>query len=168
MKYAMVQDQTVNISGSIQQSNTDYDGVYHNDPIVLKEDFLKFEHTDGLNYINAELRRFDNLINLRRFNLPNIDINLTEGFGLGVLLPKTNTTLLGNCRYDEFHLAGYGVSSFVGLNITFFEYFFIQSELKGGYINMPDIRTTRSSLDKAEEHFYFGQANFLVGANFRL
>lgn len=168
MKYVMLQDQSVAITGSIQQSNTNYDGVYHNDPITLRADFLQFEHTDGLNYINAEVRRLDNLINLRRFHLPNIDINLTEGFGLGVLLPKTNTTLLGNAQYDEFHLTGYGISSFVGLNITFFEHFFIQSELKGGYINMPDIRTTLHASDRADQHFFFGQANLVVGANFTL
>ena len=104
------------------------------------------------------VRRFDNLLELRRHKLPNIDINLTEGFGLGALLPKTNTTLLGNAQYDEFHLAGYGI----------FEYFFIQSELNGGYINMPYIRTTMYKSDRAAEHFLFAQLNFLIGANFKL
>ena len=168
MKYVMVQDQTVDITGAINNTNTNYNGVYHDSPIKLTSEFLQFEHTDGLNYINAEVRRFDNLLELRRHKLPNIDINLTDGFGLGALLPKTNTTLLGNEQYDEFHLAGYGVSSFVGLNVTFFEYFFIQSELKGGYIYMPDIRTTMYKSDRAEEHFLFAQLNFLFGANFKL
>ncbi len=168
MKYVMQQDQVVKINGNIQNSGTPYDGVYNNSDIKLTNDFLQFEHTDGLNYINVEIRRFDNILNLRRFHLPNIDFNLTEGVGLGALLPKTNTTLLGNYRYDEFHLAGYGLGAFAGLNITFFEYFFIQSELKGGFINMPDIRTTRLTSDRADQHFFFLQTNFLVGANFKL
>ncbi len=168
MKYVMDQDQTVPITGYIQNSNTPYDGFYQNVPIQLKEDFLTFEHTDGLNYINVEIRRHDNLLELRRYNLPNIDINLIEGFGVGVLLPKTNTLLLNNQRYDEFHLAGYGLGGFVGLNITFFNHFFIQSELKGGYINMPDIRTTEFKSDRASQHFLFLQSNLLIGANFRI
>jgi len=168
MKYVMQQDQVLKMNGFIQNSNTPYDGVYNNINMPLASDFLKFEHTDGLNYINVEIRRFDTILNLRRFHLPNIDLNITEGVGIGALLPKTNTTLLGNERYDEFHLAGYGASAFVGFNITFFEYFFIQTELKTGYINMPDIRTTKFSSDRADENFLFLQSNILVGANFRL
>ena len=48
MKYVMVQDQTVDINGSINNSNTNYDGGYQNSPIKLTSDFLQFEHTDGL------------------------------------------------------------------------------------------------------------------------
>ncbi len=168
MKYVMDQDQIANMTGYIQNSNTPYDGVYSNTPMKMTEDFLKFEHTDGLNYINFELRRHDMLFNLKELRLPNISFNLTEGFGAGVLLPKTNTTLLGFNRYDEFHLAGYGLGAFVGMNITFFDHFFIQSELKGGFINMPDIRTTEFSADRASQHFFFSQVNFLFGANFSI
>jgi hypothetical protein len=168
MKYVMDQDLMSTISGSIQNSGTPYDGVYDHTPIKLTTDFLQFEHTDGLNYINVEVRRHDELFNFRKIQGPNIAINLTEGFGGGVLLPKSNTTLLGFERYDEFHLAGYGLGGAVGLNITFFEHFFIQSELKGGFINLPDIRTTQFSVDRASQHFFFVQTNFLVGANFNI
>jgi hypothetical protein len=163
MKYVMDQDQTVTINGAIQNSNTPYDGTYLNTPIKLTEDFLTFEHTDGLNYINVEVRRHDQLIHLAR---PNIQVNVIEGIGMGVLLPKTNTQLLLNNRYDEFHLAGYGVSAMAGINVTFFKYFFLQSEVKGGYINMPDIRTTEFSADRAKQHFFFDEWTMLFGVNF--
>ena len=52
----MKNDQTVNISETI------YDGNYDNDKIVLAGDFLKLEHTDGLNYINVGLRRADRIL----------------------------------------------------------------------------------------------------------
>jgi len=168
MKYVMDQDQVVDIVGSIQNGQTPYDGTYNHTPIKLTEDFLTFEHTDGLNYINAELRRHDILVDFRKMKLPNITLNLIEGVGLGALLPKTNTALLGFNRYDEFHLAGFGLNGMVGLNFTFFDHFFIQSELKGGYINMPDIRTTEFTVDRARQHFMFGSVNFLVGANFSI
>jgi hypothetical protein len=54
--------------------------------------------------------------------LPNTDkvqINITEGIGAGFLYPKTNTTLLGKARYDEFHVSGFGLSAKGGLNVTF-------------------------------------------------
>ena len=82
--------------------------------ILITEDFLKFEHTDGLNYVNFGLRHSDKIIPFGK-----IRIRLKEGLGIGALVPKTNTTLLGNNRYDEFHLSGYGVSLMGGLNIRF-------------------------------------------------
>lgn len=165
MKYVMKNDQTVKINGTINLGG-DFDGTYSNDNIVLTEDFLLFEHTDGLNYVNAEFSRFDNLDNWLKFKVKNIDINLTEGVGVGILYPKTNTTLLGKERYDEFHVSGYGVSAHAGLNITFFKHFFIQSNLKVGYINMQDIRTTANKSDSASQHFTFLENMYVLGARF--
>ena len=139
------------------------------DQLTLDEDFLTFEHTDGLNYVNTEISRVDDISSL--FKLPNTDkfqINVTEGVGVGLLYPKTNTKLLGKDRYDQFHIAGYGLSAKVGLNFTFFKYFFIQTELKGGYIDMNDIRTTSSKADSAEQHFWFLQRIVAVGGIFRI
>lgn len=163
MKYVMQANQTVKISGNIDGTGTDYDKSYNNDDIVLEQDFLQFEHTDGLNYANIEFRRFDEI-----FDLDKVKINLTEGLGAGVLIPKTNTKLLNIERYDEFHLAGYGLSGVVGLNINLYRYFFIQTEFKGGFINMPDIRTTASVEDKASQHFFFTQLNVVFGATLNL
>ncbi|MBT8317013.1 hypothetical protein [Lutibacter sp.] len=167
MKYVMRNDQTVNINGNINTGG-EFDGTFSNDDIVLTEDFLLFEHTDGLNYVNVEVSRFDNLDNWLKFPIKNIDINLTEGVGVGVLYPKTNTTLLGKERYDEFHVSGYGISAHVGLNITFFKHFFIQSNLKVGYINMADIRTTANTTDSASQSFTFLENMYVFGAKFNL
>ena len=162
MKYVVQSNQIVKISGYIDSTGTKYDGTYSDDNIRIAEDFLKFEHTDGLNYINLAIRRFDALFVWKHFN-----INLTEGVAAGMLFPRTNTTLLGGARYDEFHVSGYGFSGMVGLNFEFYNHFFIQSELKGGYINMPNIRTTMDPADGAEQNFFFGQMNIVFGANFR-
>jgi hypothetical protein len=75
---------------------------------------------------------------------------------------------MNNARYDEFHLAGYGIGAVLSLNMTFFKYFFIQSEWKGGFIHMPDIRTTMHKEDRASQHFFFSQYNMVFGANFRI
>lgn len=162
MKYVMQGNQVVKISGSIDSTGTKYDGTYTDDDITLSNDFLTFEHTDGLNFINFDIRRFDALFVWKHFN-----INLTEGVGAGMLYPRTNTKLLGGARYDEFHVSGYGLSGMVGLNFEFYNHFFIQTELKGGYINMPDIRTTMDPADGASQDFFFGQMNIVFGANFR-
>jgi len=168
MKYVMTQDQVVNISGNIN-AGTPFDGIYSNEPITLTKEFLMFEHTDGLNYVNTEICRVDDISKIFKIrNTDKFQLNILEGIGAGFLYPKTNATLLGKERHDEFHVAGYGVSAKIGLNFTFFKYFFIQTELKGGYINMDDIRTTYSPSDKASQHFLFLQRIIAFGGIFKL
>lgn len=168
MKYVMTQGQTANISGTIA-AGTPFDGVYNNTPIELTEDFLMYEHTDGLNYVHTEVSRHDDISKLFKIgNTDKIQVNLTEGIGAGILYPKTNTTLLGKERHDDFHVSGYGASVKAGLNITFFKHFYIQGEIKGGYINMPDIRTTQSTEDSASQDFFFLQRIIAFGGIFKL
>lgn len=194
MKYVMTQNQIANVTGYINlpadQAGSYYNGdraYYNNRPVDMSLNgaqeggydkgtaqgnppaFLMYEHTDGLNYINTEVSRHDDISKL--FGITNTDkvqINLTEGLGAGLLFPKTNATLLGKERHDDFHVSGYGLSAKAGINFTFFKYFYLQGELKGGYINMQDIRTTQSSEDKASQDFFFLQRIIAVGGIFRI
>lgn len=168
MKYVMGQNQAVDYSGTYPNEGT-YGETLPNGQVFLTEEFLKYEHTDGLNYVHTEVSRFDDISKLFRItDTDKIQINITEGLGAGVLYPKTNTTLLGRERHDDFHISGWGVSAKAGLNITFLKHFYIQGELKAGYINMPDIRTTKSSDDTASQHFTFFQRIIAVGGIFKL
>lgn len=168
MKYVMIQNQTVDFSGTYPSAGT-YGEAAGNGQVLLTDAFLTFEHTDGLNYVNTEIARVDDLSKF--FGITNTDkiqINITEGVGAGLLLPKTNSQLLGRERHDDFHLSGFGVSAKAGLNVTFFKHFFIQAELKGGYINMPEIRTTNNSSDTASQDFTFFQRIIALGGIFRI
>ena len=168
MKYVMYNDKRVSYSGYYPNPGT-YNENPANGELTLDEDFLLFEHTDGLNYVNTEISRVDDISKLFKINnTDKIQVNVTEGIGGGFLYPKTNTTLLGKDRYDEFNIAGYGVSAKVGLNVTFFKYFFIQTELKGGYIEMNNIRTTQDKADSAEQNFWFLQRILTIGGIFRI
>lgn len=173
MKYVMSQNQFANVQGNINLPSSDagsvYNGAYNNVPVQMTEAFLQYEHTDGLNYVNTEFSRHDNISSLFKIkNTDKIQINLTEGIGAGVLFPKTNTTLLGKARHDDYHVSGYGISLKTGINFTFFKYFYLQGELKGGYINMPDIRTTENSSDRASQEFFFLQRIISIGGIFKL
>jgi hypothetical protein len=168
MKYVMVQDQSVRISGNYPAA---YNLTVINNGVVnlSDESFLTFEHTDGLNYVNSEFSRVDDISKL--FKIKDTDkfqISLTEGVGGGVLYPKTNVMLMGQPRHDDYNVAGYGVSVKAGLNLTFFKYFFIQAELKGGYINMPNIKTTFDNSDSASQHFMFFQRVIAFGGIFKI
>lgn len=158
MKYVMDQNQTVDIKGTVPSAFKDniIDGQ-----IRLTDKFLMFEHTDGLNIINAEFEYFHNFFTYDFFK-----INGLVGGGLGFLLPKTNATLFagaGGERHDDFHLAGYALNAKIGIDLLFWDHFFIRSEGKEGYINMPSIRTTSSKKDKASQHFWFAEATIVFG-----
>lgn len=173
MKYVMTQDQIARISGAVGNSYPDYAGVYlpsGNNTIDLTDgSFLEFEHTDGLNYVNTEFCRLNDISKLFKIrNTDKFQINITEGVGAGILYPKTNSKLLGKERHDDFHVSGFGISAKVGVNFTFFKHFFIQTELKGGYINMNDIRTTNDPADSASQHFLFLQRIIAFGGIFSL
>jgi hypothetical protein len=174
MKYVVDIDQTAKINGEItgsypNGSGGDFQGVYTgNDMQLLDENFLKLEHTDGLNYVNVEVSRFDNISSFFKLNAKNFQINATEGVGIGILYPRTNATLLGKEKHDDFHISGYGVSARVGLDFTLFKYFFIMPELKTGYINMGDIRTTKSTSDSASQSFGYFQTTIVFGGRFNL
>ena len=168
MKYVMHQNVPVTISGSYPNAGN-YGETLPNSQVLLTEEFLTFEHTDGLNYINTEIARFDDVSKL--LHLPNTDkfqVNTVVGAGFGLLYPKTNAKVFDKPRHDDFHVSGWGTGVKAGLNFTFFKHFFIQTELKGGYINMQDIRTTGSTNDKASQDFLFLQKIIVIGGIFRI
>lgn len=171
MKYIMTDGQIANVNGYVDVAGDNpYNGNYHNQPTYVSDDFLHLEHTDGLNYVHLQIERYDDLGSLLggQWNMDQFQINLYEGLGGGVLVPRTNATILNRERYDEYHVSGFGFSAHQGLNFTFFKYFFIQAELKEGYIDMPDIRTTHSKSDRASQHFFFLEPAFQFGGIFRL
>ena len=168
MKYVMTQNKVVEYSGYYPNEGT-YGESLPGNQLLLTKDFLEYEHTDGLNYVNSEISRVDDISKI--FKLPNTDkfqINITEGIGGGFIYPKTNATMFKEARHDKFNIAGYGISAKAGLNFTFFKYFFIQTEVKGGFINMNNIKTSANPSYKAEQNFWFIQSVVSFGGIFRI
>ena len=167
MKYVMVVNQASEITGKINDGGN-YDGTYDNDDFTISQDFLRLEHTDGLNYLNIEITRNDDVMKLFKVNVnPKIiQLNALIGFGAGALMPKSNVTLWNKERYDEFNIAGYGFAAKIGLNITFFKHIFFRGELKEGFIDMPNIRTSSDPSDRASQFFFFSEMAFVFGYTF--
>jgi len=173
MKYVMDRNRSRNVNGFIDlpitEAGSEFNQTFSGAPYLVSEDFLKFEHTDGLNFVYVELGRQDDISSL--FSLTNTDVfqvNINAGVAVGGLYPKTNTTLLKKERHDDFHVSGYGAAVKAGLNLTAFKYFFVQLDLKGGYIDMNAIRTTQDTADSASQHFFFLERIISFGGIFRL
>jgi len=168
MKYVMTQYETVDYTGKYQNRGS-FNEAVSDGKVYLSDEFLTFEHTDGLNYINVEFSRFDDVSKFVGItDTDKIQLNFTAGVGAGLLYPKTNTSIMGKKRHDDFHLSGYGLSAKLGLNFTFLKYFFLQTEMKGGYIDMNRVRTTDSRTDKASHSFFFLENVIALGGIFRI
>lgn len=168
MKYVMTQNQEVGIKGYYPNQGS-YGETLPNGNVLLTEDFVTFEHTDGLNYVNAEINRVDDISKFVRINdTDKIQFNATYGIGAGVLYPKTNAQMFGRQRYDDFKVSGFGVSAKAGLNLTFFKHYFIQYEAKIGYIDITNARISHNTSDKAMHHFTFFESIIAIGGIFRL
>lgn len=163
MKYVMDQNQTVDITGNI--SDPVYENMVQNGKINLADEkFLTFEHTDGLNYVNAGVEKYKKL-----YAKEKVEILWAYGGGLGVMFPKSNVKLFGNERSDRFHVAGFGADVRTNINFIFWKRLMARVEAKFGYINMPDVKTTLNNKpDKASHDFVFGQINFGVGYVFNI
>lgn len=158
MKFIVRQNQTVKIDGFISGTGTEHDGEYNNDDKQITNRWLLFEHTDGLNWTNVGLQKYQPLIAWKF-----IDLRAYEGVSVGILTPRTDATLFNRERHDKYRLAGYALGANAGLNLTLWRYFFVQSELKGGFFHIVSARTTDDKADKARHAAFFGQAVVVAG-----
>lgn len=167
MKYVVEKESEAGITGWIGESYH-YGGLYNDNQILLYDNVLKMEHTDGLNYLVAEISRSDNLLQSFPAMDGKLELNLIEGIGGGVLIPKTDITLLGKERNNQYHLSGYGLSAKAGLHLTFFKHFFLRAELKAGYIDLTSINVTSDGSGKGSQSFFFLQPSGQFGGMFYL
>ena len=163
MKYVMVQDQTVNIEGSIYTGQGFYGDYVAGDTQTLTTDFLKFEHTDGLNFISFE---FEQYLPVWVADKGSAALSAYWGAGVAIMYPRTNTTLMGQDRYDQFNVAGYGMSVKVGAEMLFKNDFFMRLFVKTGQIDMDNVRTTSNSSDNLSHEFSFLETAIVFGLNF--
>jgi len=164
MKYVMDNGQAVYMKGTISR-NGNHKGTYDGDKI-LTTDFLKFEHTDGLNYLNLELEKYYEWYHSKSNN---IIVSGLIGGGAGVLFPRTAVALLDYERNDRFHVSGFGLSAKAGVQSTFFKHIIIKIENKYGYINMPDIILHKKGIEgRGKQSFIFAEFYGTIGATFSL
>lgn len=165
MKYVVVQDQIANISGIITPDFSEkYQGTYLNTPQKITKDFLRYEHTNGLNYISVD---GEYLQPISHFGKRKGRISWNFGLGGFVLLPKSDIQVAAKGADNRYHIAGYAISFKTGPRIDYGR-FFLSSELKPGYATMPDILINNDAIDRASQNIAFLQYYIVLGYKFRL
>ncbi|MFT4032783.1 MAG: hypothetical protein QM669_10215 [Siphonobacter sp.] len=172
MKYIMVNDQASTISGHISATvsdpaitvNPSYVGDYTHTPITINsKDFLTFEHTDGFNYANVELDRYDRIWKAKN-NVQGLD--WLVGVGTGVNIPRSDVRLFTVGKNNAFNLAGLAASIKAGLRFDISRLLFLQFDAKAGYTHMFDIHTTGRSSDHAQQNIWFREYYGVIGLKF--
>lgn len=163
MKYVITENQTVKISGAIDSSISElYGGLFLKSDRVLTKDFLRFEHTNGLNLYTINLEYL-----LPVFHSVNdkFHIGINGGIGGFVVLTKTDIHYFGLGLDNHFHVSGICFPVNIGPRIEYGP-FFIGAELKTGYMFLPWIILQNNNIDLANQNFSFFEKYAFAGLAF--
>jgi hypothetical protein len=125
IKYYILQNQRVHMEGSINNEHFDVD-------TLLVPSFVKLEHTDGANYLLLKLVK---RIRLNMAAKNDGKLNAVFKAAIGPVIPKTNSTIMGNHRDDRYNVAGYVFALESGVRYSFARFLFIEGGAKGAYAN---------------------------------
>lgn len=156
MKYVADIPQTIKVDGYIGATISNpaiptgnYAGTYHNQDLYVDKDMLLYEHTDGYNYVSAEVERYDDAWVAKNQKQ---SLSIETGVGTGFIIPRTDAHLFGVGANHFWNFAGYGVSAKVGAKFFFTHHLYFQGSLKAGWANLTKIHTTgRNDIDNAKQ-----------------
>jgi hypothetical protein len=171
MKYVVDIPQRVQVFGVIGETISSpaiptgsYAGNYNGETIDLKADMLRYEHTDGFNYLSSELQRDDDIwVSKSRKRT----LTMETGAGLGMFIPRSDVHLFGVGANHYWNVAGYGFSVKAGLKYFITRGLYLQNSTKFGFSNLTEVYTTgRNDLDKASQKINYMENYTILGYHF--
>ncbi len=155
-KYVMVNNQVARLEGTIGD-------VYYDKDTLVTPDFLRFEHTNGANFLMVNvLKRQQLLVSKNKKHW----LSGIVKPGAGIVIPKTDVAILGKNLDNKFHIAGYIVGVEAGLRYDLFKYAFLEFTGKGTFANYMDVLVIGTG--KANHHFFTGEIILTAGFQFSL
>lgn len=156
LKYIVTEGQTAHITGQIHGINYDQD-------TVVNYNFWHYEHTNGNNYLTVSLiKRFTFLNSANSHH----KLSFIAKGGGGLLIPKTQSVIMGNERDGPFRVAGYVFTVAGALRYDIYRYFFIEGSMKGGFAHYTHDKIYGEGI--AKQHFFSQQFILCAGINIPL
>ena len=156
------------MQANMEKLNAKYSpsGLYNGlDVQMTPEDFIHYEHTDGLNYASIDIERYFKLWQCHKYD--RFGISLVTGAGAGLIVPRTDSHLFGSGENHFWNVAGWGSSLKIGLQINLTKLIYLQSDFKYGYLKMSNVHTsTHHDIDMATQHIVFYENYWLIGFRF--
>src|ERR1044071_2578347 len=146
LKYVVRDNQVMHMNGMIREN------LYDKDTLVTR-DFVHFEHTNGNNYMMVSAVRQLRLLSSRNGNH---QLNTLFKAGGGVLVPKTDSYIMGNHNDGPFQFSGYVIGVSANLRYVMYKYFYVETSLKGAYAEYTHAKLYEKGF--AQHRFYSLQA----------
>jgi hypothetical protein len=86
--------------------------------------------------------------------------------GAGVVIPRSDVTIMNRRLDNEYHIAGYVISAEAGLRFYPLRNLFLELNAKAGFANYLNVLTVEAG--KAHHHFWYGEIIGLVGYDLNL
>ena len=153
IKYFVRRNQRVRIQGTINNRQFDTD-------TLITPQFISLEHSDGANYALFKLVKW---IALKTDNNQHALLNLVLKAGAGPVVPKTNSTIMGNHWDDRYKIAGYVVAIEGGLRYNIGKFLYAEGNAKGAYANYTHFLIANGN---GSQQWYGLHASVLVGLQF--
>lgn len=148
LKYIVNDNQMMHLKGTI------HDKYYDLDTLVTP-DLVHFEHTNGNNYAMLSLVKRHTF-----FEAPYQKLSIMATVGAGILVPKTDSRVLGNHNDGPFRYSGIVFGSSVGLRYEIFKYFYLEPSVKGAFA---DYTNAKVYLQGRAHHTFFS-AQYVLAA----
>jgi hypothetical protein len=150
VKYTMVQGQVARMRGHIGEVEFNTDTIVH-------AGLVKLEHTDGANYAMLNFVKWKNILASKDMER-SLDFFIKAGAGL--VIPKTNSTILGKHYDDQYAISGYVAGVEPGLRYNFLKNFFVSASFKGAFANY---RKFRIAEGYGSQSWFSAQFNLMAG-----
>ena len=155
-KYIMTQNDVLHVKGKIHENFIDKD-------TLVSPEFLRFEHTNGANFLMISF--------FRKYNILNNASGKSELFaivkpGAGIVIPQSEVALFGVDQNNNYHIAGYVTGLDLELRYEFKKHFIAETGFKGVYANYLDVLSVADS--KANHHFFCAEWLISIGYQFSL
>jgi hypothetical protein len=162
LKYVMKADQTLRVQGQLYDSATQSIITVDKEMLVTNQ-FVHFEHTNGANYLMISFVRGMPLLRTR--SEMHTILCLVKP-GAGIVIPRSDVTINGVRKDNEFHIAGYVAGLEVSFRYIFAEHVFLETAAKGCYANYSNVLTTPGN--GANHYFTSFEWLFSIGYQFHL
>jgi hypothetical protein len=155
-KYVVDDYQSAPISGTVNDHSI-------NGTVVLDPDsFLHFEHSDGANFLLANVVGQQIIYNPGR----NFQASWVLKAGAGIVIPRTDVTLYGHHLNNDWKVAGWITGIETGLRAQFYRHGFFEFVAKGCYADYVNAFVLGKHHGRASHHFFSGQLTATLGYQF--
>lgn len=156
LKYVVIDNQLMHLKGTIHD-------VYYDKDTLVTPDFVHVEHTNGNNYAMVSWIGRHSLLKWRSGE-PRISAVYTAG--AGVLIPKTDSRVLGNHNDGPFRYSGIVVGASAGLRYHIVKYLYVEGSVKGAFADYTNAKVYLQG--RVRHHFFSVQYVGAIGVNIPL